>query len=230
MWGCVVSGLDLLIHCIKLAKLHCFQVLTRKLFVILQYAKTNDNTFIGHNASLALSKSWLRYKGRECIGENVCNQNFSTSRHTNPWDTNHTTPFLLIFIFFFPRVDLCFSKILRELLSVTTSVYPLILAMHEYRAFFQIVLFLLLFIFGALLVSWIKKWYRLRHIQAPWLASISDAWMIQSLLDVENWRDIGNICDRYGISICKPLDWITYHNLSDKACGSKTAREVAAFG
>jgi hypothetical protein len=61
--------------------------------------------------------------------------------------------------------------------------------------------FILLFLLGTslVLVSQGRQWYRLRHINGPWLATTSELWNLRSVLGGDYWKDLGMLCEKYGV-------------------------------
>lgn len=46
-------------------------------------------------------------------------------------------------------------------------------------------------------------WYRLRHINGPFWASITDGWLIRKTWRGETFPELGRVCQKYG-NLCLP--------------------------
>lgn len=57
-----------------------------------------------------------------------------------------------------------------------------------------------MFVLGTLflVVHHARLWYSLRHVPGPFLASISDLWMLRVTLSGHMWREFGGVCEKYG--------------------------------
>ncbi|KAF2088620.1 cytochrome P450 [Saccharata proteae CBS 121410] len=55
-----------------------------------------------------------------------------------------------------------------------------------------------LLLVAAFVISTVRSWYRLRHIQGPWLASVSSLWLLRSSFSGHQWKDTFEASRKYG--------------------------------